>query len=332
MAKIERKNLKIFAKDAANNGQFGSAQVGTKVTTQDPETVQALDAWNQGWINSVIGGSKLPPLEELQSTTFVPTYHLAYIFQEGVPEWNGETTYYIGSWVKSGGTIYKSLTDNNLNNSIPDVVNWAILEATASDYGMVKRSSDFEATASDFGMVTRTADYASSTTEYGLISQTSDFSANETDYGLVPSYDYWEGSTDDGTLTIPASCPAQEYSWFKIKMTRIGNVVTGMVAYNVGTSAYTGTFSVDGYPMRFRSNSDNLSFSSMYKNSAYLSGTASDYNTGSTAFVLNSIDGGTTGRFSIYFSSTNAAWTTNFSSKTGSNGSWVGFSYLLTGE
>ena len=153
MSKIERKNLKIFAANAANNGQFGSAQVGTKVTTQDPETVQALDAWNQGWINAVIGGSKLPPLEELQSTTFVPTYHLAYIFQEGIPEWNSETTYYIGSWVKSGGTIYKSLTDDNLNNAIPDAANWAILEATETDYGFIKRDSDFEASDEDFGLV-----------------------------------------------------------------------------------------------------------------------------------------------------------------------------------
>jgi len=207
MAKIERKNLKIFAKDAANNGQFGSAQVGTKVTTQDPETVQALDAWNQGWINSVIGGSKLPPLEELQSTTFVPTYHLAYIFQEGVPEWNAETTYYIGSWVKSGGTIYKSLTDDNLNNAIPDAVNWAILEATASDYGMVKRSSDFEATASDYGMVKTSSLFAIGSIQQSILSLAQFQTLNGTDWVLMDGADITGSAlaTLTGTTTVPDS-------------------------------------------------------------------------------------------------------------------------------
>lgn len=124
MSKIERKNLKIFAENAANTGQFGSAQTGTKITTQDPETVQALGAWGTGWANAVIGGSKLPPMEELQATTFVSTYNLAYLFQEGIAEWNAETNYYAGSWVKSGQQIYASLVDDNLNNALTDGTKW----------------------------------------------------------------------------------------------------------------------------------------------------------------------------------------------------------------
>jgi len=126
MAKIERKNLKIFAENAANNGQFGSAQNGTKITTQDPETVQALEAWGAGWSSAVIGGSKLPPLEELQSTTFVPTYHLAYLMQEGVAEWNSDTTYYMNSFVKDGPDLYYSLQDDNLNIPLSEAASWKI--------------------------------------------------------------------------------------------------------------------------------------------------------------------------------------------------------------
>ena len=124
MSKIERKNLKIFAENAANTGQFGSAQTGTKITTQDPETVQALTAWGSGWANAVIGGSKLPPMEELQATTFVSTYNLAYLFQEGIAEWNAETNYHAGSWVKSGQQIYASLVNDNLNNALTDGTKW----------------------------------------------------------------------------------------------------------------------------------------------------------------------------------------------------------------
>ena len=126
MSKIERKNLKIFAENAANTGQFGSEQTGTKITTQDPETVQALSAWGTGWANAVIGGSKLPPMEELQATTFVPTYHLAYLFQEGIAEWNAETKYHTGSWVKSGQQIYASLVDDNVNNALTDETKWRV--------------------------------------------------------------------------------------------------------------------------------------------------------------------------------------------------------------
>ena len=125
MAKIERKNLKVFAENAANNGVFGSAQNGTKITTQDPETVQSLDAWGAGWTNAVIGGSKLPPLEELQSTTFVPTYHLAYMFQEGIAEWNTDTTYHTNSFVKDGINLYYSLQDDNAANPLSESAWWA---------------------------------------------------------------------------------------------------------------------------------------------------------------------------------------------------------------
>jgi len=125
MAKIERKNLKIFAENAANTGQFGSAQNGTKITTTDPETVQALQAWGAGWTNAVIGGSRLPPLEELQATTFVPTYHLAYLMQEGVGEWDEKTTYHANSFIKDGLKIYYSLQDDNKGNPLSESLWWA---------------------------------------------------------------------------------------------------------------------------------------------------------------------------------------------------------------
>ena len=51
-------------------------------------------------------------------------YQLAYLMQEGVPEWNADTTYYIGSIVNDGlGNCYRSLTDSNLNNALTDTTN-----------------------------------------------------------------------------------------------------------------------------------------------------------------------------------------------------------------
>ena len=124
MAKIERKNLKIFAENAANTGQFGSAQNGTKITSKDPETIQALDAWGAGWSNAIIGGSRLPPLEELQATTYVPTYHLAYLYQEGLAEWDIQTTYYLNSFVKHEDEFFVSLVEDNVGHAVTETTYW----------------------------------------------------------------------------------------------------------------------------------------------------------------------------------------------------------------
>jgi hypothetical protein len=43
---------------------------------------------------------------------------LAYLFQEGVAEYNSQTDYYINSFVKYNGAIYYSKTDNNMDNPV----------------------------------------------------------------------------------------------------------------------------------------------------------------------------------------------------------------------
>ena len=124
MAKIERKYHKVFAENSANNGQFGSAQNGTKITTEDPETVQALQAWQQGWVSAVIGGNKLPPMEELQATSFVPSYHTGYMLQESFPTWQAEKTYYKSSFVKEGSKLFISVQDDNTGNALSESAWW----------------------------------------------------------------------------------------------------------------------------------------------------------------------------------------------------------------
>ena len=66
MARLPRKTQRIFAGNAVNNGQFGSAQLGTKVLSNDLETIQNLAAWVNGWNDATISGQRLPTLEEMQ--------------------------------------------------------------------------------------------------------------------------------------------------------------------------------------------------------------------------------------------------------------------------
>lgn len=128
MARLTRKNIKVFAENATNNGVFGSLQANNPVTTTDVEAIQSLSAWGEGWDEATVTGEKLPPLEEFQGVQYVTTYQQAYIMQEGLPEWAASVTYYKGSLVKevtsTGFRIYNSLTDNNTGNLLSDTSNW----------------------------------------------------------------------------------------------------------------------------------------------------------------------------------------------------------------
>lgn len=129
MAKIARKTQKIFAGSAINNGQFGSAQVGTKLTSTDIAVLQALGAYSTGWLDAIIGASKFPTLEEFQALSYIETSQIAYLLQEGIPEYDAGTNYFQHSIVKQAGTyqLYGSLTDNNLGNALTDATKWVAL-------------------------------------------------------------------------------------------------------------------------------------------------------------------------------------------------------------
>jgi microcystin-dependent protein len=134
MAKLPRKHQKVFASNAANNGQFGSAQLGTKLLTNDLDTIQALTAFVNGWNDATISGQKLLTLEELQALQYLQTSQLAYLFQEGIAEFDISlaTEYHQYSIVKKPGSyeLYGSKIDNNIGNALPGTsgdANWDFL-------------------------------------------------------------------------------------------------------------------------------------------------------------------------------------------------------------
>lgn len=128
MARLTRKNIKVFASSATDNGIFGSLQANNPVQTNDVEQIQSLSAWEEGWNSATMTSEELPPLEEFQSIQYVVTYEQAYLMQEGLPEWASTVTFYKGSLTKeitsTGFRIYCSLTDNNIGNQLSDTTNW----------------------------------------------------------------------------------------------------------------------------------------------------------------------------------------------------------------
>ena len=128
MPRLARKNIKVFAGSATNNGVFGSLQANNPTITSDVEQLQSLSAWGEGWNAATETSEELPPLEEIQGVEYVTTYQQAYIMQEGIPEWAATVTYYKGCLAKevtsTGFRIYNSLTDNNTGNLLSDTSNW----------------------------------------------------------------------------------------------------------------------------------------------------------------------------------------------------------------
>lgn len=129
MAKIARTTQTIFALNATNIGQFGSAEAGTFVLTSSVATLQALAAYELGWSDAVISGERLPCLEEVNALHYIETSQLSYLFQEGIPEYDAATNYFQHSIVKKAGTyqLYGSLIDNNLGNALTVGADWKFL-------------------------------------------------------------------------------------------------------------------------------------------------------------------------------------------------------------
>lgn len=140
MARLTRKNIKVFAGDATNNGVFGSLQANNPTLSNDVEQIQSLTAWSEGWDYATETSEALPPLEEFQGVQYVTTYQQAYIMQEGMPEWAATVTYYKGSLTKkvtaTGFQIYNSLTDNNTGNLLSDTDNWKLVMDSDNLYAL----------------------------------------------------------------------------------------------------------------------------------------------------------------------------------------------------
>lgn len=131
MTQYQRITGKVFGGNATATGddpqiaQFGSALANTFVGTTDPETIQQLPAWGQGWIGAVTPETQFPPLPEMTGAMKVLSHQICGILQQGVSTWDSGTIYYTGNFCSKNGKLYKSLTDlNQGNDPEQDSTNW----------------------------------------------------------------------------------------------------------------------------------------------------------------------------------------------------------------
>jgi hypothetical protein len=122
MAKLTRYVQKLFGSTAGANriSEFGSLAAGTPTTfsgsTVTPDDVQALSNYLQGWDGAVIGNNS-PAIQDMNAVQWLLSRQLAYLFQAGIPEYDASTAYYQNSFCQVSGTVYLSLTDNNVGNT-----------------------------------------------------------------------------------------------------------------------------------------------------------------------------------------------------------------------
>lgn len=131
MAKLTRVTGKVFGGSAplSEIGQFGSALAGTKVNTQDVATIQALEAYSNGWGSAILTSRNFPPIEEVTGALKTISYQGCYLLQEGIPEYDINTEYSATSIVKtvvgSELILYISKVDNNIGNALSNTTYWA---------------------------------------------------------------------------------------------------------------------------------------------------------------------------------------------------------------
>ena len=125
MAKLTRILHKIFGASATSDQMsvYGSYKNGSTTPSLDPAVISGQANWLQGMPGGVIGRNS-PLIEEMNGLFFHTGRQLGYLFQQGIPEYDPDTTYYIGSFCTLAGVLYCSLADDNLDNLVSDVTKW----------------------------------------------------------------------------------------------------------------------------------------------------------------------------------------------------------------
>lgn len=157
MAKLTRKSKKLFSVNSPSDiGVWGSINT---TTSTDPDVIQST-GYETGVSAAEVSGKKLLPRKDFNGVLYETSYHLAYLYQSGIPEYNATTTYYVGDIVRGDSTsfIYKSLVNDNIGNALTSA-SWLLCGDLAN--GLV---NDNLADNGDFIIAQRGTLFTSSTT------------------------------------------------------------------------------------------------------------------------------------------------------------------------
>jgi len=124
MAKIDRYNgnLKAFAADATGTERTIFGDTAQSDTLDANITADFLRGWG------IVGVNENPTKQDFDGLGFTLGQLIAYLHQQGIPEWNTSQEYYQGSVVTTLAGIYrlKSGGDGTVDPDSDDGVNWQL--------------------------------------------------------------------------------------------------------------------------------------------------------------------------------------------------------------
>lgn len=122
MAYISRALQKVFGASGGIGefGKFGSEALGSPEYSKDPEEIQSLSPYNNGWYAATGSGDEPPRIQDINAMFFLFSRQLAYILQAGVAEWDDGTEYFEGkSYVLgSDGSLYYSIQGDDITPNL----------------------------------------------------------------------------------------------------------------------------------------------------------------------------------------------------------------------
>lgn len=125
MAKLDRKDVKIFAEDCDNTlvAEFRTEDevLGTASYSRDPDMIQNAN-YSQGWVEDTDNLNTKIYGEDLNAVNYVLSYLLKYLYENGIAEWKSTTTYYTNSITRVDDVLYISLIDDNTGNDPTNTV------------------------------------------------------------------------------------------------------------------------------------------------------------------------------------------------------------------
>ena len=129
MAKILRTTQKIFAGNSPSNQvtAFGTIKAGSPSYTKTVSQIMNSN-YEEGWSDAV-EDDYAPYRQDRNAVDLTHSTQIAYILQEGIAEWDANTTYYNGSIAKliDGTSVkfYRSIADNN-TATLNDTTKWVL--------------------------------------------------------------------------------------------------------------------------------------------------------------------------------------------------------------
>jgi hypothetical protein len=251
MAKITRQTQQIFASNAPSNliTAFGTAMTSTPNYTTDVSEIMNAN-FLTGW-SSAIQADKAPYEEDTNGIIYAITKQIAYLYQQGVAEWDANTEYNTGSLVQvvenNKLVIKRSKVEPNIGNPTTSTTYWedyysaAILAQKANiELDNVLPAQSFIDSVTGWLI----PDYTAGITKSTGIDNTA------TDDGWVQATAWVQGSAGTSILTINGTEIKVAYAVGGTALSGDGTVICPIKTGDVYKLSGDGGLSLVFYPMR----------------------------------------------------------------------------------